>query len=112
MAKNNLFFELGFEELPVEANRLLREKVQELLKSFPEKFRESDFTANLYSTPRRAAVFLEGIKLESEIISEEVKGPAENIIFADSKLTKAGEGFIKSKQISEDALVRRDGLVY
>jgi len=112
MAKNNLFFELGFEELPVEANRLLREKVQELLKSFPEKFRESDFTANLYSTPRRAAVFLEGIKLESEIISEEVKGPAENIIFADSKLTKAGEGFIKSKQISEDALVRRDGFVY
>jgi len=112
MATNNLFFELGFEELPVEANRLLREKTLELLKSFPEKFKESDFKANIYSTPRRLAIFIEGIKLETEQYEEEAKGPAENILFADNKLTKAGEGFLKSKQLNESDLVRRDGFVF
>ncbi|PIP14093.1 MAG: glycine--tRNA ligase subunit beta, partial [bacterium (Candidatus Stahlbacteria) CG23_combo_of_CG06-09_8_20_14_all_34_7] len=61
---------------------------------------------------RRLSVFLKGIKLESEIYDEEVKGPAENIIFTKNKLTKAGEGFLKSKNISENNIVRKDGFVF
>ncbi|MDD3803769.1 MAG: glycine--tRNA ligase subunit beta [bacterium] len=112
MAKNNLLFELGFEELPVESNRLLREKVLESFASFPSRFKDSEFTLKVYSTPRRIAVFMEDIKLTSEVFEEEVKGPAENVIFAGDSLTKAGEGFLKSKQLEKDLLIRRDGSVF
>ncbi|MGE3063076.1 MAG: glycine--tRNA ligase subunit beta [bacterium] len=112
MAKNNLLFELGFEELPVEANKLLREKINETFSSFPPEFKENDFILQIFSTPRRLTIFMENVKLSSDVTEDEVKGPAERILFDGDSLTKAGEGFLKSKHIDRNNLSRRDGFVF
>ncbi len=95
--------EVGTEELPasfiVDALRQWQERI-------PKNLDEHQLTTskiNVYGTPRRLAVLIEGLPLEQSDRSLEIKGPAINSAFVNGDVqgepTKALIGFAKSKGI-------------
>ncbi len=57
-----------------------------------------------YSTPRRLAVLLRGVKAQQTDVTEELVGPAVKIAFKDGKPGPAAEAFAKKCGVSVDAL--------
>jgi len=95
--------EVGTEELPasfiVDALRQWQERI-------PKNLDEHQLTTskiNVYGTPRRLAVLIEGLPIEQSDRSLEIKGPAINSAFVNGDVqgepTRALIGFAKSKGI-------------
>ena len=59
-----------------------------------------------YSTPRRLAVLVRGVKAQQADVTEELVGPAVKIAFKDGKPGPAAEAFAKKCGVSVDALKR------
>ncbi len=57
-----------------------------------------------YSTPRRLAVLVRGVKAQQADVTEELIGPAVKIAFKDGKPGPAAEAFAKKCGVSVDAL--------
>ena len=97
----DFLFEIGLEELPsryvdeTEAN-LKRIMTEELTN---ERISFSDIES--FSTPRRVAVIVKDIAEKQQDLDKKSVGPSIDIAYKDEKLTKAGEGFIKSQNASE-----------
>ena len=99
---SEFFLELFSEEIPAGLQKNLREN---LLKSFNDFFEEKSipFTrSSSYSTPNRLVILFEGLKKQTVLKSEEIKGPS----------TKAPdlaiEGFIRSNQILKQNLYEKE----
>jgi glycyl-tRNA synthetase beta chain len=99
----SFLLEVGTEELPagfiVDALRQWQERI-------PKSLHEHQLTTskvNVYGTPRRLAVLIEGLPVQQSDRCIELKGPALGSAFAngdpDSEPTKALLGFTKSKGI-------------
>jgi len=92
--------EVGTEELPASfvasAMQQWRSRIPASLK---EQFLEPS-AIQIYGTPRRLAVVLEGLPDRQPDREEEVKGPSVQAAFKDGKPTKAAEGFARSKGVS------------
>ncbi|MEM9219458.1 MAG: glycine--tRNA ligase subunit beta [Cyanobacteria bacterium P01_F01_bin.150] len=56
----------------------------------------------LYGTPRRLAILINGLPDRQPDRSEKIKGPSAKAAFKDGKPTKAAEGFARSKGVSVD----------
>lgn len=95
-------FEIGLEELPSryvdEAERDLKKFVEKELAGYRIKY---DNILS-YSTPRRIAVIINGLSEKQEDLDKKSIGPSVDIAFKDGKLTKAGEGFLKSQNATEN----------
>src|SRR5258708_5813913 len=61
-------------------------------------------TARSYSTPRRLAVLVRGVKAQQADVTEELVGPAVKIAFKEGKPGPAAEAFAKKCGVSVDAL--------
>ena len=86
----DFFLELFSEEIPSDLQKNTRE---DLLKSFNDLFLEKSISfkkSSSYSTPNRLIIFFEGLKKDTVIKAEEIKGP--NINSSDLAL----EGFVRS----------------
>ena len=99
--------ELGFEELP---SRFLPIVEQELGKRFAAVLAEASIAytgMQVVSTPRRAALLIDGLPAVQPLREEEVLGPPARIAFdAEGKPAKAAEGFAKTAGVGVDALYR------
>jgi len=105
-----LLLEIGCEELPAgyvaPAVRALGEGVLELLAELHVP--ATDLTT--YETPRRLAICLAEVAEVQEAREVERRGPAVSVAYdANGKLTKAGEGFLRSTGLPESALIRIAG---
>ncbi|USK32653.1 glycine--tRNA ligase subunit beta [Bacillus sp. F19] len=111
MSKHDLLLELGLEELPArfvtEAMNQLSLKVTNWLKEKNISFGE----VNVFSTPRRLAVQIEGVAAKQEDIEEEAKGPAKKIALdGDGNWSKAAVGFSRGQGASvEDIFFKEIG---
>ena len=92
----NFLFEIGLEELPSryvdEAESNLKKLMEDELKS--ERISFSDIES--FSTPRRIAIIIKDIADKQEDLYKKSLGPSIEVGYKDGRLTKAGEGFIKS----------------
>jgi glycyl-tRNA synthetase beta chain len=107
----DFLFEIGLEEVPARMiagaeAELLRRTVALLGK---EGLLEAGVTLDSeavksYSTPRRLAVLVRGVKAQQADVTEELVGPAVKIAFKDGKPGPAAEAFAKKCGVSVDAL--------
>lgn len=98
----DFLFELGLEEIPARmiasAQAELQRRTFALLER--EHLLESDATASSFSTPRRLAVLVTGVRQQQSDISEEMTGPAVKIAFKDGVPTAAAEAFARKAGVS------------
>ncbi|MEB3343626.1 glycine--tRNA ligase subunit beta [Okeania sp.] len=91
--------EIGTEELPA---TFVSEAIQQWQKLIPTTLTEAYLTndaVNVYATPRRLAVVINGLPIKQPDREEEIKGPPAKAAFKDGKPTKAAEGFTKKQGV-------------
>ncbi|MDJ0554282.1 MAG: glycine--tRNA ligase subunit beta [Microcoleaceae cyanobacterium MO_207.B10] len=91
--------EIGTEELPAS---FVSEAIQQWQQIIPTILTEAYLTnnsVNIYATPRRLAVVIEGLPTQQPDREEEIKGPPAKAAFKDGKPTKAAEGFARKQEI-------------
>ena len=97
--------EIGTEELPAKfANSVLNQFKKSLEFEFDKQsIQYKDIICT--STPRRIAIFLDGLIDFAEDLREERKGPKALIAFSEGNPTNAAKGFAKSLGISVNELI-------
>lgn len=107
----DFLFEIGLEEVPARMvagaeAELLRRTVALLGKEglLEEGVNLDSEAVKSYSTPRRLAVLIRGVKAQQSDVTEEVVGPAVKIAFKDGKPGPAAEAFARKNGVSVDAL--------
>ncbi|HEY9669508.1 MAG TPA: glycine--tRNA ligase subunit beta [Coleofasciculaceae cyanobacterium] len=100
--------EVGTEELPADfVARATRDWKSRIPQTLDEQLLTPD-AIQVYGTPRRLAVLIEGLPRQQPDREEEVKGPPAQAAFKDGKPTKAAEGFARKQGVELDALELRD----
>jgi glycyl-tRNA synthetase beta chain len=104
-------FEIGLEEVPARMiagaeAELLRRTLTLLGKEglLEEGVNLDSEKVKSFSTPRRLAVLVRGVKAQQADVTEELTGPAVKIAFKDGKPGPAAEAFAKKCGVSVDAL--------
>src|SRR3546814_7064811 len=98
----DFLLELLSEEIPA---RMQAKASDDLARMFTEKLAEAGLKAaslTSYVTPRRLALIIQGLPLQTEAVTEERKGPR-----ADAP-AQALEGFLRSTGLTRDQLVERE----
>ncbi|USK27351.1 glycine--tRNA ligase subunit beta [Bacillus sp. CMF21] len=111
MSKQDLLLELGLEELPA---RFVTDAMNQLSLKVTNWLKEKNITfgeVNVFSTPRRLAVQIEGVAAKQDDIEEEAKGPAKKIALdGDGNWSKAAVGFSRGQGASvEDIFFKEIG---
>lgn len=93
--------EIGVEEFPA---KYIKSTQNQIRQGFEKLFTDNKYSfenLRITSTPRRFAIFIEGIEASEGESSEKVKGPAKKIALdQEGKPSKALEGFMRSKNIA------------
>ncbi|WP_416666084.1 glycine--tRNA ligase subunit beta [Egbenema bharatensis] len=99
--------EVGTEELPASfVSSALEQWRTRIPASLAEAFLSVE-AVELYGTPRRLAVLIDGLPDKQPDRQEEIKGPSAQAAFKNGKPTKAAEGFARSRGVSlEDFEIR------
>ena len=107
----DFLLEIGLEEVPARMiagaeAELLRRTVALLGKEglLEEGVTLESDAVESFSTPRRVAVLVRGVKAQQADVTEELVGPAVKIAFKDGKPGPAAEAFAKKCGVSVDAL--------
>jgi glycyl-tRNA synthetase beta chain len=102
----DFLLEIGLEEVPARmiagAEAELGRRVQELLTR--ERLLDDGANVKTYSTPRRLAVLVEGVRAAQADVEEKLTGPSWNVAFKDGAPTKAAEAFAKKAGVEVAAL--------
>jgi len=102
----DFLLEIGLEEIPARmiagAEAELGKRVQELLTR--ERLLDDAATVKTYSTPRRLAVLVEGVRAAQADVEEKLTGPSWSVAFKDGAATKAAEAFAKKAGVDVSAL--------
>jgi glycyl-tRNA synthetase beta chain len=103
---SDFLLEIGLEELPARmiaaAEAELGRRVEDLLGR--ERLLEDGATVKTYSTPRRLAVLVEGLRAAQADVEEKLTGPSWSVAFKDGAPTKAAEAFAKKAGVEVSAL--------
>ncbi|MBD2182505.1 glycine--tRNA ligase subunit beta [Aerosakkonema funiforme] len=100
----SFLLEVGTEELPASFVGSAIQQWQSLIpKSLSEQYLTSE-AINVYGTPRRLAVLIEGLPAQQPDRVEEIKGPPASAAFKDGQPTKAAEGFARKQGVALSAL--------
>ncbi len=106
---NYLLYEMGVEEMP---SRFVQSTLDQLvsgLKSRLEEKRVAFEDIDTFATPRRLILVVKGLADRQADLEEEVKGPAKKISIAeDGSFTKAAQGFMRGKGLSESDVYFKD----
>jgi glycyl-tRNA synthetase beta chain len=102
----DFLFEIGLEEIPA---RMIPGAQAELLKRTlalltREQLIAADTIGKSYSTPRRLAVLMEGVREQQQDITEDVTGPAVKIAYKDGAPTPAAEAFARKSGVAVSEL--------
>jgi glycyl-tRNA synthetase beta chain len=102
----DFLLEIGLDEIPARmiaaAEAELGRRAQELLAR--ERLLTADAKLITYSTPRRLAVLVEGIRAAQEDTEEKLTGPSWKVAFKDDAPTAAAEAFAKKAGVTVAAL--------
>ena len=101
---STFLLEVGTEELPAS---FVDEAIAQWRSRIPTSLTENSLTSEkieVYATPRRLAVLIEGLPTQQPDREEEVKGPPAQAAFKDGKPTKAAEGFARKLRVELDQL--------
>ncbi|MEB3281166.1 MAG: glycine--tRNA ligase subunit beta [Lyngbya sp.] len=100
----NFLLEVGTEELPAPfVEQALQQWRHLIATTLDEQFLKSE-SIEVYGTPRRLAVVIEGLPKQQPDREEEIKGPPASAAFKNNKPTKAAEGFAKKQGVELDDL--------
>ncbi len=103
---SDFLLEIGLEEVPARmiagAEAELGRRVHELLTR--ERLLEDGATVKTYSTPRRLAVLVTGVRAAQADVEEKLTGPSWKVAFKDGAPTAAAEAFAKKAGVTVDAL--------
>ena len=103
---SDFLLEIGLEEIPARmiagAEAELGKRVQELLTR--ERLLDDGATVKTYSTPRRLAVLVDGVRAAQADVEEKLTGPSWSVAFKDGSPTKAAEAFAKKAGVDVAAL--------
>ena len=102
--------EIGTEELPY---RFIPSAVNQLRTGFEALLTSNKVgfdRVNVYATPRRLAVIIDGLQAQSADEEKIVKGPIKKVAYDEKgNLTKAGEGFLNKNNLKpEDIYLEND----
>ncbi|TAL17209.1 glycine--tRNA ligase subunit beta [bacterium] len=107
MKTGELIFEIGTEEIPAGFVPLALDALEALARQNLGAARVPFDEIHVYGTPRRMTLHITGMGLEQPDIVEELMGPSITVAFdAAGNLTKAGEGFARSKGATPADLLR------
>jgi glycyl-tRNA synthetase beta chain len=99
-------FEIGLEEIPARmiagAQTELEQRVVKMLER--EHLVRSGAVSRRFATPRRLAVWVDGVAMRQEDVTEELVGPATKIAFKDGIATAAAVAFAKKAGVAVEAL--------
>ncbi|WP_017294495.1 glycine--tRNA ligase subunit beta [Geminocystis herdmanii] len=96
----NFLLEIGTEELPADfIDSAIKQWQSKIRQNLSDEFL-SPKDVKIYGTPRRLAVFIEGLEIKQLDREEEIKGPPVNSAFKDGKPTPAAEGFARKQGVS------------
>jgi glycyl-tRNA synthetase beta chain len=102
----DFLIEIGLEEVPARmiagAEAELGRRVHELLTR--ERLLEDGAAVKTYSTPRRLAVLVAGVRAAQADVEEKMTGPSWSVAFKDGNPTKAAEAFAKKAGVAVAAL--------
>jgi glycyl-tRNA synthetase beta chain len=102
----DFLIEIGLDEIPArmiaQAEAELGRRVHDLLTR--ERLLAADGKVTTYSTPRRLAVLVEGVKARQADTREQLTGPSWKIAFKDGAPTPAAEAFAKKAGVEIAAL--------
>ncbi len=99
----NFLLELGTEEIPASYIKNAIDKLEESFKKDLAEYKLSYQTIELFSTPRRLAIKISGLKGCQSDEEIEKSGPAKKVAFDENeKLTKAGQGFLRGANANEE----------
>jgi glycyl-tRNA synthetase beta chain len=102
----DFLLEIGLEEVPARmiagAEAELGRRVHELLTR--ERLLEDGAKVATYSTPRRLAVLVEGVRAAQADVEEKLTGPSWKVAFKDGAATAAAEAFAKKAGVAVAAL--------
>lgn len=103
----SFLLEVGTEELPATfVETAIQQWKQKIPASLKEQFLSVE-SVQVWGTPRRLAVLIEGLPSQQPDREEEIKGPPATTAFKDGKPTPAAEGFIKKQGVTlEDLEIR------
>jgi glycyl-tRNA synthetase beta chain len=103
---SDFLLEIGLEEVPARmiagAEAELGRCVHELLTR--ERLLEDGACVKTYSTPRRLAALVEGVRAAQADVEEKLTGPSWKVAFKDGAATPAAEAFAKKAGVAVDAL--------
>ncbi|PPS40699.1 glycine--tRNA ligase subunit beta [Chroococcidiopsis sp. TS-821] len=100
----SFLLEVGTEELPAD---FVESAIQQWRSLIPQSLQENSLSASsidVYGTPRRLAVVIQGLPPQQPDREEEIKGPPAQAAFKDGQPTKAAEGFAKKQGVTIEAL--------
>ena len=99
-------FEIGLEEVPARmiagAQAELQKRVVGMLER--ERLVAAGAASRSFATPRRLAVWVDGVAERQEDVSEELLGPATKIAYKDGVATPAAVAFAKKAGVAVDEL--------
>ena len=105
--KNELFLEIGAEELPAREIGPAVAALRDQLIAALDAARLAHGEARTYSTPRRLVVVVPDVDARQADLREELEGPRVEVAFKDGVATKAAEGFAKKVGLPVDKLGRK-----
>lgn len=100
--------EIGVEEMPA---RFLEPALTELRENAAALFNEQRLPYKrlaTYGTPRRIALYVEGLAVHQQPLEMEIKGPAVKVAYKpDGTPTRAAEGFARSQGVKVADLLKK-----
>ncbi|MGC1393825.1 MAG: glycine--tRNA ligase subunit beta [Coleofasciculaceae cyanobacterium] len=100
--------EVGTEELPADfVESAIKQWQTRLPKVLEEQFLAPQ-AIEVYGTPRRLALLLQGLPAQQPDREEEIKGPPASAAFKDGKPTPAAVGFARKQGVEVESLSVRD----
>jgi len=104
----DFLFEAGLEEIPARmiaaGQAELARRVEELLGR--ERLLESGHEVHSFSTPRRLAVLVKGVKAKQDDLQEQLTGPSWSVAFKNGEATPAAHAFAKKAGVEVGALTK------
>ena len=94
--KDDLFIEIGLEEMPSSEVMLLSQAFSSGVLAALRQQRLSHSDVTTYSTPRRIALWIKSLQRKAQDIDKVVWGPSVDIAFKENGFpSKAGEDFLR-----------------
>lgn len=106
----DLVIELGVEELPAAEVASAADQMRKLILAFlAESNLAHDAQVEVGATPRRVSVTVPGVQARQNDESKRVRGPPLRVAVDEGgALTKAGKGFLRSQNITDESLAELD----